>query len=108
MDALEQKITTLKEVSHEVVHIQDLAPLFDQLSDSKLVLLGEASHGTHDYYTWRTEISKHLIENHGFNFIAIGFEPLFNVPTKCIVLFKKVLGRFSILCNDATNSPTAP
>ncbi len=71
MDALEQKITTLKEVSHKVVHIQDLGPLFDQLSDSKLVLLGEASHGTHDYYTWRTEISKYLIENHGFNFIAM-------------------------------------
>ncbi len=34
-------------------------------------MLGEASHGTHEYYTWRTEISKKLIQQKGFSFIAV-------------------------------------
>jgi len=34
-------------------------------------MLGEATHGTHEYYTWRTAISKRLIEEKDFNFIAV-------------------------------------
>jgi len=34
-------------------------------------MLGEASHGTHEYYTWRTHISQQLIREKGFNFIAV-------------------------------------
>jgi erythromycin esterase-like protein len=49
----------------------DLEPLFDRIGDARIVMLGEASHGTHEYYTWRTHISKWLIENKGFNFIAV-------------------------------------
>ncbi len=71
MDAVDKKISTLRQVGHKVDHFQDLDPLFDMLSESRLVLLGEASHGTHDYYAWRTKISQHLIEKHGFNFIAM-------------------------------------
>jgi erythromycin esterase-like protein len=33
--------------------------------------MGEASHGTHEYYTWRMKISKKLIEKKGFSFIAV-------------------------------------
>jgi erythromycin esterase-like protein len=40
-------------------------------ANKKVVMLGEASHGTHEYYTWRTTISKKLIEEHGFSFIAV-------------------------------------
>lgn len=39
--------------------------------ERKLVLLGEASHGTHEYYAWRDSISRRLIEDHGFRFIAV-------------------------------------
>jgi erythromycin esterase len=49
----------------------DLKPLFDRIGDARIVMLGEASHGTHEYYTWRTHISKRLIEEKGFNFIAV-------------------------------------
>lgn len=48
-----------------------LEPLFDYIGDARIVMLGEASHGTHDYYTWRAHISKRLIEEKGFNFIAV-------------------------------------
>lgn len=49
----------------------DLTPLLDRIESSKIVMLGEASHGTHEYYTWRMKISKKLIEEHGFSFIAV-------------------------------------
>jgi erythromycin esterase-like protein len=48
-----------------------LQPLFDRIGDARIVMLGEASHGTHEYYTWRTHISKRLVEEKGFNFIAV-------------------------------------
>jgi erythromycin esterase-like protein len=49
----------------------DLKPLFDRIGDAGIVMLGEASHGTHEFYTWRTHITKRLIEEKGFNFIAV-------------------------------------
>lgn len=48
-----------------------LQPLFDRLGDVRIVMLGEASHGTHEYYTWRAHIIRRLIEEKGFSFIAI-------------------------------------
>lgn len=49
----------------------DLSPLLEKAASKKVVMLGEASHGTHEYYTWRTAISKALISKHGFDFIAV-------------------------------------
>lgn len=49
----------------------DLTPLAEAASDKKLVLLGEASHGTSEFYRMRADISKMLITDHDFNFIAV-------------------------------------
>mgnify|MGYP003608071173 FL=1 len=49
----------------------DLDPLIDYIGDSKYVLLGEASHGTHEYYTWRAKITQRLIQEKGFSFVAV-------------------------------------
>lgn len=49
----------------------DLTPLLNDITDRSVVMLGEASHGTHEYYTWRTAISKRLIMEKGFSFIAV-------------------------------------
>lgn len=57
--------------SIELNDTKDIDNLIDEIGDSKYVLLGEASHGTHEYYTWRTRISKKLIERKGFSFIAV-------------------------------------
>jgi erythromycin esterase-like protein len=51
--------------------VKDLDPLMERIGDSKFVLLGEASHGTHEYYTWRTAITKRLIVEKGFSCIAV-------------------------------------
>jgi len=50
---------------------EDLDPLIEAIGDAKYVLLGEASHGTSEFYTWRTEISRRLIAEKGFSFIAV-------------------------------------
>lgn len=56
---------------HELSSSKDLDALIENIGDSSIVMLGEASHGTHEYYTWRTAISKRLITEKGFNFIAV-------------------------------------
>lgn len=61
----------LRNLSLPLKTMKDLDPLLQQIGDSKIVLLGEASHGTSQYYQWRAEISKRLIAEKGFNFIAV-------------------------------------
>ena len=49
----------------------ELDPLLDMIGDSRYVLVGEASHGTSDFYRWRAELSKRLIAERGFSFVAV-------------------------------------
>ena len=49
----------------------DLDPLIRAIGNARVVLLGEASHGTHEYYAWRAALSKRLIQEKGFDFIAV-------------------------------------
>jgi erythromycin esterase len=49
----------------------DLDPLLERIGDARCVLLGEASHGTSEYYTWRTALSQRLILEKGFSFLAV-------------------------------------
>ncbi|MFL6753008.1 MAG: erythromycin esterase family protein [Sphingomicrobium sp.] len=44
---------------------------FDRFADARVVLLGEASHGTSEFYRARAAISRRLIERHGFNIVAV-------------------------------------
>ena len=48
-----------------------LKPLLERIGDSRLVLLGEASHGTSEFYRARHRITRALIEEKGFDFVAI-------------------------------------
>src|SRR3954454_2393189 len=45
--------------------------LLNLVGDAKFVLIGEASHGTHEFYKYRAEITKRLIEERGFSAIAV-------------------------------------
>ncbi|MBW4027024.1 MAG: erythromycin esterase family protein [Acidobacteria bacterium] len=49
----------------------DYNPLLKLIGDSSYVLLGEASHGTHEFYSARAEITKRLVREKGFNAIAV-------------------------------------
>lgn len=50
---------------------EDLTPILEAIGDAKIVLLGEASHGTSEFYTIRAELSKRLMEEKGFSLIAV-------------------------------------
>jgi protein-L-isoaspartate(D-aspartate) O-methyltransferase len=45
--------------------------LFDRFAKARVVLLGEASHGTSEFYRARARITRRLIEQHGFNIVAV-------------------------------------
>ncbi len=50
---------------------EDLDPLLARATSVRLVLLGESTHGTSEFYSWRAEISKRLIREHDFRFLAV-------------------------------------
>jgi erythromycin esterase len=50
---------------------EDVDQLLDRIGAARIVLLGEASHGTSEYYNWRSAISQRLIQEKGFSFIAV-------------------------------------
>jgi len=54
-------------------HIDDpaFAAAFDRYADARVVLLGEASHGTSDFYRARAAITCRLVERHGFTIVAL-------------------------------------
>ena len=49
----------------------DLDGLVDRLGGRRIVCVGEASHGTHEYYAWRGRLSRRLIEERGYTWIGV-------------------------------------
>src|SRR5256885_3462817 len=49
----------------------DFGSLFDRFGGKRIVLLGEASHGTSEFYRARAAITRRLIERHGFSIVAV-------------------------------------
>ena len=49
----------------------DYDSLLERVGDARFVLLGEASHGTHEFYRERAQISKRLIVERGFSAVAV-------------------------------------
>ena len=48
----------------------DLDPLCARLASARVVLLGEATHGTSEFYRMRARITQRLVERHGFTIVA--------------------------------------
>ena len=55
----------------EYIETVDLDPLMARIGDARVVLLGEATHGTSEFYKMRELITRELIEQKGFTFIGI-------------------------------------
>jgi erythromycin esterase len=49
----------------------DLDPLLQSIGDARCVLLGEATHGTSEFYTWRTRLTQRLVREKGFSFVGV-------------------------------------
>ncbi len=64
-------VERLRGISYPLREDADLDPLLERIGDARCVLLGEASHGTHEYYEWRARITQRLIREKGFSFVAV-------------------------------------
>jgi len=69
-------ITSLtKLIQEKAVRLNDAADIADEIlslvGDARFVLIGEASHGTHEFYRCRAEITKRLIAEKGFSAVAV-------------------------------------
>ena len=54
-----------------ISHPLDLHELAEQIGNKKVVMLGEATHGTSEFYSYRAILSEILIREYGFNFVAV-------------------------------------
>ena len=65
--------TLLREVAEPFESIEDagLGPLLERIGRSHVVLLGEASHGTSEFYRMRARITRELITRMGFSIVAV-------------------------------------
>jgi erythromycin esterase len=70
-DSTATLIAGLRRAAKPLATPEDLDPLMDAIGEARYVLLGEATHGTADFYASRAEISKRLIEEKGFSFVAV-------------------------------------
>jgi erythromycin esterase-like protein len=65
-------LRALNEAAHPLVGAPaDFTHLIDAIGDARFVLIGEASHGTHEFYRIRAEITKRLIRDKGFRAVAV-------------------------------------
>ncbi len=67
----ETLVSYLDSKAIELSSSKDLDNIIENAGDCRFALLGEASHGTHEYYVWRDSISRRLISEKGFSFIAV-------------------------------------
>jgi erythromycin esterase len=65
------ELDQIAELAHPLTGPADLDPLVERVGDARFVLIGEASHGTADYYWWRAELTKRLIVERAFGFVAV-------------------------------------
>lgn len=64
-------VSELVKRAHPIQDSHSWDQLVQSLAKSRVVMLGEASHGTQEFYNIRRYISERLIQEHGFNFIAV-------------------------------------
>jgi erythromycin esterase-like protein len=51
--------------------VEPFGACFDRYADARVVLLGEATHGTSEFYRARAAITRRLVERHGFTIVAL-------------------------------------
>ncbi|MBC3540977.1 erythromycin esterase family protein [Rufibacter sediminis] len=71
LDQLEQETGFLTKGVYPLEDMGDLDLLVKEIGNSQYVLIGEASHGTSEFYTWRANLTQKLIQEKGFTLIAV-------------------------------------
>ena len=67
---LRSHLTPLPPLSESTIKLNQFFTPF-AADGAKVILIGDASHGTSEFYTARAALTRHLIENHGFNIVAV-------------------------------------
>jgi erythromycin esterase-like protein len=71
MAGTDAQFTDVRPLTRPLRGPADLDPLLERIGDARIVAVGEASHGTHEYYAWRAALTRRLIEERGFGFVAV-------------------------------------
>jgi erythromycin esterase len=71
VETVTEAAARLRAIARPLASPTDLDPLMERIGKARFVLLGEASHGTHEFYEWRAQISERLIREKGFSFVAV-------------------------------------
>jgi erythromycin esterase-like protein len=69
--ALSERVRDKSQPLADLHSPEEFAAAFDVFADAKLVLLGEATHGTAEFYKARAAITHRLAERHGFRILAL-------------------------------------
>lgn len=64
-------LADIRGLAHSLRSPADLDPILRLSVGRRFVAIGEASHGTHEYYDWRARLSRRLIEEQGFTWIGV-------------------------------------
>jgi hypothetical protein len=71
-NATSKQIETVRSSAHSLTGAaEDYDPLMALIGDARFVLIGEATHGTYEFYEQRVEITKRLIQEKGFTAVAV-------------------------------------
>jgi putative phosphoribosyl transferase len=68
---VEEIVSEIRRIAKPIAQSSHLDPLLKRMSEARVVMLGEATHGTEEFYELRRIISQRLIEDYGFKFIAV-------------------------------------
>ena len=91
-------------VREQCIHLPEpekaatFGPFFDRFADARVVLLGEATHGTSEFYNARAAITQRLITDHGFNIVAVEADWVRSIRDACgrqnVPFFFKQWGKY--------------
>lgn len=69
--AKENIVMEIEKYSTPFHQVSELKDWIENISHHRIVMFGEATHGTKEFYYLRSEVSKILIDKYGFDFIAV-------------------------------------
>jgi len=68
---IEAAVSDVRSVGHDLTSPADLDQLVERFGDRKYVLIGDATHGTSEFYRWRSRLTARLIQQRDFSFVAV-------------------------------------
>jgi erythromycin esterase-like protein len=70
-DASASEVAAVARAARRIASEADYAPLLERAAAAQVVLIGEASHGTHEFYAVRAALTRRLVEDKGFRLVVL-------------------------------------